>query len=148
MSMTRDPIRDLVRLQERMNQMFEQTFSRSGAGEEELHQGAWSPQVDIQETSEQIVMRADLPGISLGQIELKIENDRLSLRGERIFDPAARREEFHRIERPYGKFFRTFALPRSVLQSGIQAELKNGVLEVVLPKKTETQARQIKVEVR
>ena len=148
MSMTRDPVHDLLRLQERMNQLFEQAFPRGGTGEEELQGGRWSPPVDILETPDRIVLRADLPGIPIEQVELKIENDRLSLQGERVFDPGARREDFHRIERPSGRFYRTFALPRTILQSAIQAEVKNGVLEVILPKRPETQARQIKVEVR
>ena len=148
MSIVRDPFRDLSKLQERMNQMFDQTFLRSDGREEEIQEGSWSPAVDIQETPDQIVLRADLPGISIEQIELKIENDRLTLKGERIFDPAARREDFHRIERPIGKFCRSFTLPRTLNQTAIQAELKNGVLEVILPKKAETQSRQIRVDVR
>ena len=84
MSIVRDPFRDLSKLQERMNQMFDQTFLRSDGREEEIQEGSWSPAVDIQETPDRIVLRADLPGISIEQIELKIENDRLTLKGERF----------------------------------------------------------------
>jgi HSP20 family protein len=108
----------------------------------------WSPAVDILETRDRIVLRADVPGIPVSQLEVKIENDRLVLKGERGFDPGAQREEFRRIERPFGRFARAFSLPRSVEASGIRAEVRNGVLEVVLPKSGTTQARPIKVEVR
>ena len=76
------------------------------------------------------------------------ENDRLSIKGDRPFSAAARREDFHRIERSHGRFSRSFALPRTLNHSEVRAELKNGVLEVVLPKKAETQARQIRVDMR
>src|SRR5206468_387715 len=112
MSTVRDPLRDLMKLQERMNRLFEQTLSRGGASEEDLQGGGWTPPVDIEETPDRIVLRADLPGIRLGQIELKIQDDSLILRGDRPFDPKSRREDFHRIERPFGSFHRSFTLPR------------------------------------
>ena len=148
MSTTRDSMRELMKLQERMNQLFEQSFSKGGAPEEVLPGSDWSPLVDIQEMPDRIVLRADLPGIPIEHLELKIENERLILKGERPFDSTGRKEDYHRIERPSGRFLRTFALPRSIQQSGIRAEMKNGVLEVVLPKGTETRAKPIKVEVR
>src|SRR5437867_6166337 len=86
MSTTRDSIHDLMQLQERMNQLFQQTFSAGGAPEEAMGGSSWSPPVDIQETPDRIVLRADLPGIPIEQIELKIENERLILRGERAFE--------------------------------------------------------------
>ena len=148
MSTTRDPLRDLLQLRERVNQLFNETLSTESSLERESPSGSWSPPVDIQETPERFVLRADLPGLSVEQIELRIENDRLSIKGDRPFATAARREDFHRIERNYGRFSRSFALPRSLNHSEVRAELKNGVLEVVLPKKAETQARQIRVETR
>ena len=148
MSTVRDPLRDLLKLQERMNRLFEQTLSRGGASEEDLQGGGWTPPVDIEETPARIVLRADLPGIHLGQLELKIQDDSLILRGDRRFDPKSRREDFHRIERPFGSFHRSFALPRGIDQGGVRAELKNGVLEVVLPKKTDAQTKNIEVAIR
>ena len=108
----------------------------------------WAPAVDIEETQDRIVLRADLPGVSLDQIELKIENDHLTLRGERAFPAVSRREDFHRIERSFGNFFRTFTLPQNINQTAIHAELKNGVLEVTLPKKSDTSSKQIEVQIR
>ena len=148
MTTTADPLRDLLRLQERMNRLFEQTLRPGGSSEEEELQGGWAPPVDIEETGDRIVLRADLPGISLEQIDLKVQNGNLFLRGDRPFDSRSRREDYHRIERPFGKFFRSFALPPNIREDAIQAELRNGVLEVTLPKKTETQTKQIRVEVR
>ncbi|HEV8375211.1 MAG TPA: Hsp20/alpha crystallin family protein [Candidatus Polarisedimenticolia bacterium] len=148
MSTTRDPLRDLMQLRERVNQLFNETLSTESHLEHEVPSGSWSPAVDIQETPERFVLRADLPGLSVEQIELRIENDRLSIKGDRPFSAAARREDFHRIERSHGRFSRSFALPRTLNHSEVRAELKNGVLEVVLPKKAETQARQIRVDVR
>jgi HSP20 family protein len=137
-----------MKLQERMNRLFEQTLSRGGGGEEDVRGGGWAPAVDIEESVQRIVLRADLPGVSLEQVELKIENDRLTLRGERAFPSSSRREDFHRIERPFGSFFRSFTLPQTIDQAAIQAELKNGVLEVRLPKKSETRTKQIQVQIR
>lgn len=147
MNKTGDPFRELIRLQERMNRLFEQALSRGDTPEEDLQRGAWSPPVDIEETPDRIVLRADLPGMQMEQIELKLQNDTLSIRGDRPFAANSRREDFLRIERPQGTFYRSFTLPRTVNQEGIQAELKNGVLEVTLPKKAETRPKQIRVEV-
>ena len=148
MSVTRDSFRDLMKLQERMNRLFEQTLARGGIPEEDLQGGGWAPAVDIEETQDRIVLRADLPGVSMDQIELKIANDHLTLRGERVFPTGSRKEDFHRIERSFGSFFRSFTLPLNVNQPAIQAELKNGVLEVTLPKKPETSSKQIQVQIR
>lgn len=148
MSVTRDSFGDLMKLQERMNRLFEQTLAHGGIPEEDLRGGGWAPAVDIEESQDRIVLRADLPGVSMDQIELKIENDHLTLRGERAFPAGSRREDFHRIERSFGSFFRSFTLPLNVNQAAIQAELKNGVLEVTLPKKSETRSKQIQVQIR
>ena len=108
----------------------------------------WSPCVDIFETRDRYVLLVDLPGISIEHLELRIENDRLHLRGERVAESAARREAYHCTERPTGKFSRSFALPPSVMQSAVRAEMRNGVLEIVLPKQTESRSRPIKIESR
>ena len=148
MSITRDSFRDLISLQERMNRLFEQTLSPGTVSQEDLRGGGWAPAVDIEETQDHIVLRADLPGVSLDQIELKIENQHLTLRGERAFPAGSRREDFHRVERSFGGFFRSFTLPQNINQDAIQAELRNGVLEVTLPKKSEAKPKQIQVQIR
>jgi HSP20 family protein len=148
MSITRDSLKDLVSLQQRMNRLFEQTLSSGGDSQEDLRGGGWAPAVDIEETQDRIVLRADLPGVSEGHFEIRIENQHLTLRGEREFPSGTRREDFHRVERSFGSFFRSFTLPQSVDQDAVRAELKNGVLEVTLPKKSEAKSKPIQVQVR
>jgi len=144
-----DPFRDLLSLQERMNRMFRESLSRSRGEEEEiLAAGAWRPTVDIYEALDRIVLRADLPGVLQEDVDLRIENGTLRLRGERRMPDGAKPEEYLRIERPFGSFVRGFALPSSVDTSKVRAEFKSGVLEVTLPKRQESQARPVTIEVK
>lgn len=130
-----------------MNKLFEDSLARSNAADQELTSGAWTPAVDIYETPEEIVLRADLPGVGPGDVDLRIENNTLTLRGERRFLKEATEEDYHRIERSYGTFSRSFQLPGSVDQGGIKAGQKDGVLEVHMPKRPDTRPQQIKVEI-
>ncbi|HEY3176291.1 MAG TPA: Hsp20/alpha crystallin family protein [Candidatus Polarisedimenticolia bacterium] len=149
MTLTRwDPFRDLVNLQERMNRLFEDSMSRSKTTDQEMPMGAWTPPVDIFETPELVILRADLPGIDQKDIDVRIENSSLTLRGERRFLKEAKDEDYHRIERSYGTFSRSFQLPGSIDQTKIQAIHKDGVLEVHLPKREDTRPKQIKVDVK
>jgi HSP20 family protein len=149
MTLTRwDPFRDLVGLQERMNRLFEDSLSRSKTTDQEMAMGAWTPPVDIFETPELVILRADLPGIDQKDIDLRIENATLTLRGERKFLKEAKDEDYHRIERSYGNFSRSFQLPGSIDQTKISAVHKDGVLEVHLPKREDTKPKQIKVDVK
>ena len=149
MALTRwDPFRDLVSLQERMNRLFEDSMARSNTTDQEMGMGAWTPAVDIYETPEEIVLRADLPGVSQKDIDLRIESNTLTLRGERRFMKEAKEEDYHRIERSYGTFSRSFQLPGSIDQTGIRAGHTEGVLEVHLPKREDTKPKQIKVDVK
>lgn len=149
MALTRwDPFRDMVTLQERMNRLFEDSMARSKTTDEEMAMGAWTPSVDIFETPEKVVLRADLPGVAEREIDLRIENNMLTLRGERRFLKETKEEDYHRIERAYGSFSRSFQLPGTINQEGIQATHKDGVLEVVLPKREETRPKHIKVDVK
>jgi len=143
-----DPFRDLVSLQERMNRLFEDSLSRSKTTDQEMAMGAWTPAVDIFETPELVVMRADLPGVDLKDIDVRIENNMLTLRGERKFLKEAKEEDYHRIERSYGIFSRSFQLPGSIDQTKIAASHKDGVLEVHLPKREDTRPKQIKVDIK
>jgi len=148
MSTTRDWVGERKRGQEGASQASPRPHARSVSPEEPAHSVAWSPPVDIHETDERIVLRADLPGVSIEQIELRIESDRILLKGERSAESAGLRGDFHRIERPQGRFSRSFALPKSILQSEIRAVMDKGVLEVTLPKHSETRSKSIKVEQR
>jgi len=142
-----DPLRDLLSIQDRMNRLFEQTLSRSRA-EEGIAASTWSPAVDIYETPETIVMKAELPGLSREDIEIQIRDNALTLRGERRFAKDAQQENYLRIERAYGAFQRSFTLPATIQQDKIRAVFRDGVLELTLPKAEETKPKKIAIEVR
>lgn len=142
-----DPFRELMTIQDRVNRLFQDTLARQ-QGRENIESGAWAPAVDIFETPDRIVLRADLPGIDQEAIELRVEDSNLILKGERKAPADVKPEEFHRSERPYGPFVRFFSLPGNVDQTSIRATQKNGVLEVVLPKKQESRSRPIRVDVK
>ncbi len=143
-----DPFRDLSSIQERMNQIFEDALSRSRGREEGLRSGMWTPAVDIYETNDSVVVKAELPGVEKDQISVEVKDGILSLRGERKFEKEVKEESYHRIERSYGNFQRSFSLPVSVDQDKVTARFKDGVLEVKLPKKEQAKPKQIHVDVK
>ena len=108
----------------------------------------WSPAVDILETENDVILKADLPDVKLEDIEVRVENQTLSLKGERKFEKEDSKNGFHRIERSYGAFARSFTLPPSVDAERVNAAYTNGVLKVTLPKKEAAKPRQVKVEVK
>ncbi|HEY0080591.1 MAG TPA: Hsp20/alpha crystallin family protein [Pyrinomonadaceae bacterium] len=145
MSITRyDPFRDLRSLQDEVNRLFSSNFTRS-FGDEGIGRGAWTPSVDIFENKDQIVLEAELPGMNREDFELTIENNVLTLRGERRFEKTDEGDNYHRVERSYGAFTRSFTLPQTVSGEGASAEYKNGVLRVALPKREEVKARRIEI---
>ena len=107
----------------------------------------WTPGVDIVETSDELVVKADVPGVDLKDIDIRIENGTLTLKGERKFEKADKANGYHRIERSYGAFARSFALPDTVDPDKVRADFKDGVLTVTLAKKELAKPRTIKVEV-
>jgi HSP20 family protein len=107
----------------------------------------WTPSVDIKETENELVLRADLPGVEEKDIDIKVEDGTLTLKGERKFEEKKEGEGYHRIERSYGSFVRCFSLPDSVESDKAEAQYKNGVLTVTLPKKEVAKPRNIKVSV-
>ena len=139
-----DPFRDLKTLQDEVNRLFSANFSRS-FGEEGFTRGAWAPSVDIYENKDEIILEAELPGMSREDFELTIENNILTLRGERRFEKKDETDNYHRVERAYGQFSRSFTLPQTVSPEGATAEYKNGVLRVVLHKREEVKARRIEI---
>lgn len=141
-----DPWKDLIALQERMNRLLEESFGRLRK-EEGLVSGAWTPAVDIYETENSLVVTAEIPGVSEKDIDVRIENNQLIIKGERKFEKETKEENYHRIERIYGNFYRSFSLPSAVDHEKVKAEYKNGVLKVVLGKKEEVKPKQIKIEV-
>jgi len=108
----------------------------------------WSPAVDIFETEDELVLKADVPEVDLNDIDVRVENQTLTLSGERKFDKEDSRKGYHRIERAYGQFTRTFALPSTVDTEKVQAGYSNGVLTIQLPKKAAAKPRQVKIEVK
>lgn len=143
-----DPFRDLSAIQERMNQIFEDALARSRGREEGLRTGMWTPAVDIYENSDFVVVKAELPGVEKNQISVEVKDGILSLRGERKFEKEVKEESYHRIERSYGSFQRSFSLPVSVDQDQVTARFEDGVLEVKLPKKEKAKPKQIQVDVK
>src|SRR2546421_1512161 len=108
----------------------------------------WSPSVDIYETENELVLKADLPDVKLDDIEVRVENQTLTLKGERKFEEDQSVRGYHRIERSYGTFTRSFSVPATVDPDKVAAEFKNGVLTVKLPKKEAAKPRQVKIEVK
>ncbi|HTZ98920.1 MAG TPA: Hsp20/alpha crystallin family protein [Candidatus Aquilonibacter sp.] len=146
MSITRwDPFQNLATLQEQVNRLFEAPFAgRHGEGS---NLTSWAPAVDIYETENELVIKADLPDINEKDLDVRVENNMLTIRGERKFEQKVKEENYLRIERTYGTFSRSFSLPTTVSTESIQAEYKNGVLTVQLPKRAESKPRQVKVNV-
>lgn len=142
-----EPLRDLLSIQDWMNKLFEQTLSRSRA-EEGIAASIWTPAVDIYETPDTIMIQAELPGLSTGDIEIGIHDNTLTLKGERRFAKEVQEENYLRIERAYGAFQRLFTLPTTVQQEKIRAVFKDGVLELTLPKAEEAKPKRIAIEVR
>ena len=142
-----DPFRDLVSIQDRMNRLFEQTLSRS-RGEEGVTATTWTPAVDIYETADTIVMKAELPGVAREDIQIQIDGSTLTLKGQRRFAKDVQEESYLRIERAYGSFHRSFTLPATVQQEKVRALFKDGVLELTLPKAEDSKPKRISVDVR
>ena len=140
-----DPFRDLRTLQDEVNRLFSTNFSR-GFGDEGIARGAWTPNVDIFENKDEIVLEAELPGMNREDFELTFENNVLTLRGERRFEKKDEADNYHRVERAYGAFTRSFTLPQTVSGENASAEYKNGVLRVVLRKREEVKARRIEIK--
>jgi HSP20 family protein len=108
----------------------------------------WSPPVDIFETEDELVLKADVPDIRVEEIDVRVENGTLTIKGERKFEDQYEEKGYHRIERSYGIFVRSFAVPATINTEGVKADYRNGVLTVTLPKKEAAKPRQVKVEVK
>lgn len=148
MKLTRwDPFIDLVTLQEKLNRLFESNLIKSRYDEEEPGSGVWAPPVDILETPESIVLIVELPGLDKKSIHVEVKENVITLKGERKFVKGIKEEQYHRIERYYGKFIRSFNLPSSVEKDKAEASFKDGILRVTLPKSQKIKPQQVTVEV-
>ena len=143
-----DPFQDLITLQDRMNHIFEQTMARSRGEREGVGASAWSPPVDIYETADSLMLKAELPGLSKDDIDIQVRDNRLTLKGERRHEKETKEENYLRVERVYGTFQRVFSLPTDVQPDKIRATFKDGVLEVIIPKAEAAKPKHIKVEVK
>jgi HSP20 family protein len=139
-----EPFRDLMAMQDRMTRLFDETLSR--IWKEEVPRGVWSPPVDIMEKENEVVLKMDLPEMNQNEIEIKVEENTLIIQGERKFIKESPDASYLQIQRPFGTFQRTFALPRGIDQEKIKAGYKDGVLRIALPKKAESYPKQITVE--
>jgi HSP20 family protein len=140
-----DPFRELRSLQDDMNRLFVTAFPRT-FDNEQMARGSWNPSVDISENEQSIVLEAELPGMKSEDVELSIENNVVTIRGERKFEKKEEKDNYHRVERSYGSFTRSFTLPRTVTGEDAQAEFQNGLLKVTLPKREEAKARKIEIK--
>lgn len=145
-----DPFRNLPILHDPIDRLFEDSLGRFRItwGSDTLKGASWSPAVDIVETENDIVLKADLPGIDPKDVDVQVQNGTLTLKGKRKFESDVKEDNFRRIERVYGSFLRSFALPQIVDADNVAAEYRDGVLEVRLPKRPEAKPKQIKVAVK
>jgi HSP20 family protein len=141
-----DPFREFAQLQNRINRAFSDAYGREDEGL--LTSGSWVPPVDIYQTGDhEIVLKAELPDMTREDIDITVDNGTLTLKGEKKASADVREDQFHRIERHYGVFTRSFSLPQAVDAAKVGADYKNGVLTIRLPLREEAKPRQIKVEV-
>ena len=141
-----DPFEDMARLQREVNRLFEDSNRPTGRDGAELTPArTWAPAVDIFEDRDEIVVRADLPGLKLEDIDIELTGETLTLRGERKFEDTARKDNYVRIERSYGHFQRSFAIAVPVRRDSVKASYRDGLLEVRLPKSEETRPKKVQV---
>ena len=144
MAITRwDPFREVVALQNRMNSLFRDIHESDNP----LTAASFVPAVDVYEDAKKVVLKLEVPGMEEKDLDIRVENNTLTIRGERKFEQTVKEDNYLRIERNYGSFSRTFGLPNTVNTEAIKAEYKNGVLTVELPKSAESKPKQIKVNV-
>ncbi|HXF74200.1 MAG TPA: Hsp20/alpha crystallin family protein [Actinomycetota bacterium] len=140
-----DPFRDLLRVQEELNRLFSRTFGPTeGSAGSTL--GAWAPLVDVYETPERFVVAVELPGVAPDDVDVSVEDSTLTVKGERRFYRDVREEAFHRVERRFGPFTRSLALPSTADTERIQASFENGVLMIEVPKVEAAKPRKIQVK--
>lgn len=142
-----NPLRELRTMQEQMNRLLNLSWNHDLPGED-IKEGIWQPAVDIYETEDAIVIKAELPDVDQKDIDVRIEDNTLILKGERKHEGEVRKENYHRIERYFGAFQRSFSLPATIDQEKVSANCEKGVLTVTLPKKEDTKPKQISIEVK
>jgi HSP20 family protein len=141
-----EPFREFATLQDRINRAFRQSYSEAGR-DESLTTSSFAPAVDVYEDEHSVTLKIEVPGIDENDIDVRIENNTLTVHGERKIEKEEKEENYRRVERQYGSFTRTFTLPTTVDSEKVSANYDKGVLKIALPKKTEAKPKQIKVSV-
>ena len=141
-----EPFREVATLQDRMNRLFNEQFANIGS-EESLAVGSFVPAVDVYEDEHAIQLKFEVPGLDEKDIDIRLENSVLTVKGERKFEKETKEENYRRVERRYGTFTRSFTLPNTVSSEKIQAAYEKGVLTISLPKTEAAKPKQIKIEV-
>ena len=139
-----DPFRELLTLQEKLDKMY-RDIERTRS-EEDFVSSAWTPPVDIFELGEKFVLKIEIPEVDKESIDIKINDNELTIRGERKLEPGIEPDSYHRMERGYGTFTRSFSLTKTIDSTKIKAAIKDGILRIELPKKEEVKPKQIKIE--
>jgi HSP20 family protein len=132
-------------LRDQVNRLFEDNFTRDNSGHADL--ATWAPSVDIYETENELVVKADLPDLQDKDIDVRVANNTLTIRGERKFEKDVKEDNYLRIERAYGSFSRSFSLPNTVSSENIRADYHNGVLTMRMAKREESKPKQVKISV-
>jgi HSP20 family protein len=140
-----DPFREFTTVQDRLNRLFRESYGPEGR--EELTTSSFAPPVDVYEDEHNVTLKIEVPGIDEKDIDVRIENNVLTVHGERKFEKEEKEENFRRVERQYGSFTRTFTLPTTVDAEKVSANYEKGILKIVLPKKAEAKPKQIKVNI-
>jgi HSP20 family protein len=141
-----EPLREFSTLQDRMNRLFRESFTDPGR-DESLVASSFAPAVDVYEDEHNVALKIEVPGIDEKDIDIRVENNLLTVHGERKIEKEEKEENYRRVERQYGSFTRTFTLPNTVDADNVQATYDKGVLKITLPKKAEAKPKQIKVQV-
>ena len=142
-----EPFREMEDLQNRLSTLFGRTPLRRGNGKENITLAEWTPLADITEDDSEYVIKAELPELRREDVKVTVENGVLTISGERKFEKEEKKKKYHRVERGYGSFVRTFALPEDADADRVKAQFKQGILEVHLPKNEKAKPKQIEVNV-
>lgn len=142
-----DPFKEIGTLQERMNRVFDEAWGRRARGEDDYLSSAWIPAVDVRETRETLEIQVEVPGIDPKDIQVAVENGILVIKGSRHFEKATEGETYHRVERAYGSFERSFTLPTNIDPEKVKAAYRHGVLLLSLAKREEAKPRSIAINI-
>ena len=143
-----EPFREFSTLQDRINRVFRESYGQRSAGQDEsLTTSSFAPAVDVYEDEHTVTLKIEVPGIDEKDIDVRLENNTLTVHGERKIEKEEKEENYRRVERHYGSFTRTFTLPTTVDSEKVSATYDKGVLKIALPKKAEAKPKQIKVNV-